>query len=141
MILPDINLLLYATYQSFAEHEEAKKWWDGALSSSQVVLLGHVVVLGFIRLATNAKIFDGAMTTDEAIDVVDSWLAQPNVSWATPAADHWSNWKDTLRLGAASSLSTDAHIAALAADYGVPVYSTDSDFLRFKNIRHINPIS
>ena len=39
-----------------------------------------------------------------------------------------------------SSLTTDAHIAALASEYGMVVYSNDADFTRFPNIKVINPL-
>lgn len=38
-------------------------------------------------------------------------------------------------------LTTDAHIASLAIEYGYAVYSTDNDFKRFTGIRHINPLT
>jgi len=34
MILPDINLLVYAVDESSQFHESSRDWWDGLLSSS-----------------------------------------------------------------------------------------------------------
>lgn len=39
-----------------------------------------------------------------------------------------------------SNLTTDAHIAALAADYGLIVHTNDADFSRFPGIQCINPL-
>ncbi len=39
-----------------------------------------------------------------------------------------------------SNLTPDAHIAALASQYGMVVYSNDADFTRFPNIKVINPL-
>ena len=36
---------------------------------------------------------------------------------------------------------TDAHLAALAVEHGATVYTTDRDFLRFPNVRVVNPIA
>ncbi|MDA0838849.1 MAG: PIN domain-containing protein [Planctomycetota bacterium] len=141
MICPDINLLLYATFATYPEHARAKAWWDGVLSSSQQVRLGHVVVLGFIRISTNRRVFAIPLTTAQAIDVADGWLQQPNVELIPPANAHWVNLKTMLvEANAGSNLTTDAHIAALAADYGLVVHSNDTDFARFPNIKVSNPL-
>jgi len=141
MICPDINLLLYAVFSSYPQHQKAKTWWDGVLSGSQSVSIGHVVILGFVRISTSARVFTKPLTTEQAISVVDGWLAQPNVELIGPAESHWDNLKAMLRGGnAGSTLTTDAHIAALAADYGLVIYSNDTDFARFPHIESINPL-
>lgn len=141
MICPDINLLLYATISSFPQHTNAKRWWDGLLSSAQPVSIGHIVVLGYLRIATNARVFSNPLTMEQATSVIDSWLAQPNVELRAPAESHWDNLKSMLAASnAGSNLTTDAHIAALAADYGLVVHSNDTDFSRFPNIKIVNPL-
>lgn len=141
MICPDINLLLYATFDSFPRHFDAKTWWDGLLSSSQGVRLGHVVVLGFIRMSTNRSMFSPPLTMQQAIQVVDGWLQQPNVEMIGPSDRHWNNLKTMLvSANAGSNLTTDAHLAALAADYGLVIYSNDTDFGRFANVQWRNPL-
>ena len=52
MIIPDLNLLLYAEVHAFAVHAIARRWWEGALNGSRQVGLAPVVVFGFIRIAT-----------------------------------------------------------------------------------------
>jgi len=142
VICPDINLLLYATFTAYPEHARAKAWWDGVLSSSQQVRLGHVVVLGFIRISTHRRVLTVPLTTAQAILVVDGWLQQPNVEIIAPANAHWDNLKAMLLQGnAGGNLTTDAHIAALAADYGLVVHSNDTDFARFPNVKVVNPLA
>lgn len=78
---------------------------------------------------------------DQAIDIVNSWLGQPNVQMVSPSESHWQALKEMLKSGViGSSLTTDAHIAALASEYGMVVYSNDADFARFPNIKAINPL-
>lgn len=141
MICPDINLLLYSTFSSYPQHASAKAWWDGVLSSTNSVRIGHVVILGFLRIATNARVFSTPLTIEQAVQVVDAWLDQPNVELIAPAVAHWDNFKTMLASGAVGgNLTTDAHIAALASDYGLVIYSNDTDFARFPNIKVINPL-
>lgn len=62
MICPDVNLLLYATFSSYPQHQKAKQWWDVVLSGSRTVCLGYVVVLGFVRISTHPKVFVSPLT-------------------------------------------------------------------------------
>ncbi len=141
MTCPDVNLLLYATFTSYSQHAAAKEWWDGVLSSTRPVRLGHVVILGFIRLSTHSRVFRSPLTLEQALNVVDGWLAQPNVEMISPANTHWDNLKIMLTAGATGgNLTTDAHIAALAADFGLVIYSNDTDFSRFPHVKVINPV-
>jgi predicted nucleic acid-binding protein len=78
---------------------------------------------------------------DQATGVVSGWLAQPNVRLIAPAATHWENLKAALAAGnCGSNLTTDAHLAALAADYGLVIHSNDTDFARFPDLKWVNPI-
>ena len=42
---------------------------------------------------------------------------------------------------AVANLVTDAHLAALALEYGCELNSTDSDFSRFPGVRWRNPLT
>ena len=141
MICPDVNLLLYAVFSTYPQHPKAKAWWDGVLSSPQPISIGHVVVLGFIRVSTSPRVFSRPLTIEKAVEVVDGWLSQPNVELIAPAENHWDNLKTMLASGnAGGNLTTDAHIAALAADFGLVIYSNDADFARFPGIKCVNPV-
>jgi hypothetical protein len=37
-------------------------------------------------------------------------------------------------------MSPDAHLAALAIEHGLELFSTDSDFARFEGLRWKNPL-
>ena len=43
--------------------------------------------------------------------------------------------------GVHGNLVPDAHLAALAVEHGLTLYSTDGDFARFHGLRWINPIA
>jgi predicted nucleic acid-binding protein len=42
--------------------------------------------------------------------------------------------------GTAGNLTSDAHVAALALEYGCTVVSADNDFRRFSGVTHLNPL-
>lgn len=66
MIIPDINLLLYAYDSASPYHAKAVGWWQSCLSGTEPVGLLHVVVFGFVRIATSARAFSSPLTPSES---------------------------------------------------------------------------
>ena len=59
-----------------------------------------------------------------------------------PGPGHWAILKSLVRqVGTAGSLTTDAHIAALALEHGCTICSADNDFKRFPGVTHVNPLA
>ena len=79
MIIPDINLLLYAYDSASPFHRTAAAWWQECLSGTEPVGLPSVVIFGFVRISANARAFQRPMTASEAAGHVRSWLAQSSV--------------------------------------------------------------
>ena len=142
MIVPDINLLVYAYDATSIFHDKARAWWEKCLSGTERVGLPHVVIFGFVRVVTNTRVFQQPMTPSEAANHVRMWLAQPN----TQVLD--SNPRDIEEvlkllesLGTAGNLVTDAQIAVLTADHGAVLHTSDTDFVRFPILRWFNPLT
>lgn len=141
MIFPDVNLLLYAEVLAFPQHVRARAWWEGLLSGDREVAIALPVVFGFVRLATSPRVLDIPMAVDVALDRVLGWLGLPHVHLATPGPRHLEIAFSLLRLaGAATNLTTDAQLAALAIEHQGEVHSNDTDFGRFPRLRWVNPI-
>ena len=142
MILPDVNLLVYAVDERSPFHLRARRWWDGVLSSTEAVGLCYPSVLGFIRLTTNRRVFESPLGVDDALQFTTSWLEQPNASLLVPTTRHWPILSALLRSATSgANLTTDAHIAAHAIEHGCTLYSNDRDFGRFEGLRWKNPLS
>ena len=140
MLIPDANVLLYAVNADVEQHAEAKAWLDGALSRREAVGFGWVVLLAFIRISTRAGIFDRPLTTDEAMGIVEAWLAQASAVVAEPTTRHAAILRGLLdEVGAGGNLVTDAHIAALAVEHAAEIATYDSDFDRFPGVRWRRP--
>jgi uncharacterized protein len=141
MILPDLNLLIYAYNSDAPHHEPAKAWWEAALSTERPVLLGWAVILGFIRLMTHRSVLVRPLETSLAVAHVRSWLERPNVEIVDPGPRHLEILAGLLHsAGAAGSLTTDAHLAALAVEQRAELCSNDADFARFPGLRLLNPL-
>lgn len=142
MIVPDINLLLYAYDAGSRFHAKAAGWWQSCLSGAEPVGLLHVVVFGFVRIATNARAFLNPMTTEEAASHVRAWLEQPPVQVLDPGPDHISHTLKLLHaLGTAGNLVSDAQMAALVIEHDGVLHTADTDFARFQGLRWLNPIT
>ena len=142
MIIPDINLLLYAYDAASPFHAKAAAWWQACLSGVEPVGLPQVVVFGFVRVGTNARVFQRPLTPAEAAGHVRNWQGQPVVKLLESSPDHVERvLKLVESLGTAGNLVTDAQLAAIAIEYGAVLHTTDSDFVRFQDLRWLNPIT
>ena len=90
MMLPDVNLLLYAVDETGPFHAQARRWWDDTLSSTAEVGLCYPSILGFIRLTTNRRVFASPLSIGDAVHRVQTWLDQPNVVLLAPTPRHWA---------------------------------------------------
>ncbi len=141
MILPDVNLLIYAVDRDSPHHDAAREWLETAFSSGEQLLLPWVTILGFLRITTRKGAFAHPITVESAFSFVKGWLDHPAVSIAHPGPEHLRILRRLLRqVGTAGDLTTDAHLAALAIEYDAELYSSDRDFARFPGLRWKNPL-
>lgn len=141
MIIPDVNMLLYATISGYPQHARARAWWERSVNSGDIIGLTAPSVFGFLRISTNGRILESPMTVFEATGTVMAWLEEPNIESLTHTPATLKIAFDLLRtVGAAGNLTTDAHIAAYALEYRAEVHSNDTDFARFADVTWINPL-
>lgn len=142
MIVPDINLLIYATYKDSPHHAKAWSWLEGILNGDEPVGLPWTSVLGFIRVTTNARIMSQPWTVNDAMATVSEWYARRIVTPVDPGADHWRILSSLLTdAGRGANLITDAHLAALCIERGATLHTADGDFSRFRGLRWCNPLT
>lgn len=140
MILPDVNILIHAINADSPKNEYIHSWWDKCLMGTKPVYLTWIVILGFLRISTNPRLFNSPLTIDEAAGYIRSWLRQPPVRIITPSEGHWEMVESLLKqAGTAGDLTTDAHLAALALEWDCTLFSTDTDFARFQGLKWRQP--
>ena len=142
MKLVDANLLLYAVDEASPHHAVAKPWLEEQLSGPETIAFAWAVLLAFVRLVTNPRIFAAPLTAEDALELVDDWLEQPSATVVHPTDRHAKLLRELLRaLGTAGNLTSDAHLAALAIEHGADLCSADGDFARFPRVRWLNPLA
>jgi hypothetical protein len=141
VIVPDVNLLVYAYNEDVPQHVRAKAWWEDALSSDERVGMPWTVALSFLRLCTGRRILRFPMTHCDALDHIESWLSRPNVVVIEPGPNHLQHVRRFLdEAGVAGALTSDVHLAALALEHNAALHSSDADFSRFSGLRWVNPL-
>lgn len=95
-------------------------------------------LLGFVRLVTDQRIFANPMSPASAWAQVEEWLRLPNVFTPEPTQRHSEFLRSVMREAGRSDLVPDAHLAALAIEYGLTLQSTDLGFARFSGLK--NPL-
>ena len=142
MILVDVNLLLYATNVSASQHGAAREWLDRQLVETPRVGLPWATLLGFLRLATNARVVTRPLTMPAAWRQVSQWLECEPVWIPLPTERHADVLGKLLAEPSVyGNLVPDAHLAALAIEHGLTLYSTDGDFARFPELKWLNPLA
>jgi toxin-antitoxin system PIN domain toxin len=142
MIIPDINLLIYAHNEMARDHAKAREWWEGLLNGRVSVGLPWISISGFVRLMTHSRVMARPMEVGQAVDCVRGWLEREPVRILHPGAKFEGLFLDYLRtLGAAGNLTTDAQLAALAVEHQAELHSADADFHRFAGLRWRNPLA
>jgi toxin-antitoxin system PIN domain toxin len=141
VILIDANLLIYAYDASSPQHERARAWLEDVLSRSRPVRFAWMTILAFLRITTNHRAFANPLSTAEAVANVSAWLAQPAAGVVEPGEHHWRLMCTLLPVAQARGpLVMDAHLAALAIEYGAVLYTADRDFSRFPDLNTVNPL-
>jgi toxin-antitoxin system PIN domain toxin len=141
MILPDVNLLVYAYNRDARQHAAARAWWERLLTSTEPVALPWAVSCGFIRLMTHPTVLLRPLDPSRAVAHVRAWLDRPNVEVLDPGPRHLELLGQLLgELGVGGNLTTDAHLAALAIEHQCELHSNDADFGRFSGLRWLDPL-
>jgi hypothetical protein len=142
VIVPDVNLLVYAHNRAAAGHDRARAWWEDLVERDQPIGLAWAVMLGFVRLTTHPSVLTSPLPPTDALDRVRGWLDEPNVRIVEPGPRHLDLLTELFRAtGVGGSLTTDTHLAALAIEHQAELHSSDGDFARFPGLRWRNPLA
>jgi toxin-antitoxin system PIN domain toxin len=141
MIVVDANLLIYSYDTGSANHAKSREWVEEIFSGAEAVGLPWQTVCAFLRVVTNRRLPGPRLTVEQATQVVDAWLEQPNVRILAPGDEHWAVLKRTIIEGRTSGpLVSDAELVALTVEYGGVLYSADRDFGRFQGLKWVDPL-
>jgi len=141
VILPDVNVLVYAFRQESVQHTAYADWLTRLVAGEDELALNDQVLGGFLRIVTSRRIYADPAPTATALAFVDALRAARRARWL-PAGD--AAWE---RLGSlvatdrqiAGNLVPDAVLAAVALAHGCRLATADRGFARFPALRFFDP--
>jgi hypothetical protein len=140
MQIPDINALLYAHRPDFPQHERYRAWLADVLNGVAGYGVVDIVTLGFLRIATNPRIFTQPTPLAHALRFVEVLCGRPQAVQVFPGPRHWAIFEQMCRrIGATGADTTDAYLAALAVEHGHELVTEDGGFKRFPELRTVRP--
>ncbi len=141
MILPDVNVLVYAFHRDTSEHQPFADWLDSVIADAEPLLLPDVVLTGFLRVTTHRRIFSDPAPMPAALAFAETLRTSPANSSLNGTDATWRQLAQFAKNDShiAGNLVPDAWIASLALTYGARVATADAGFARFDNLIWFNP--
>lgn len=140
MILPDVNVLLYAFRDDSADHARYRAWLEGVVNGAEAYGMSSQVLCSVARIATHPRIYVSPSRLEDALAFARVLLEQPHCTVVQPGVRHFSIFEDLCRKATANgNLVQDAWFAALAVESGCEWVTTDGDFARFPGLRWRRP--
>jgi uncharacterized protein len=141
VILPDVNVLVYAHREDTAHHAACHAWLEAAMNADQAYGMAELVLSGFVRVVTHPRIFARPSMLDQALSFVADVRDQPHCVLVRPGPRHWSIFEHLCRVAQVKgNLVPDAYLAALAIESGCEYITTDRDFSRFPGLSWRHPL-
>jgi toxin-antitoxin system PIN domain toxin len=136
MVLPDVNVLIYAFRTDVPEHAMCRRWLDGIISGDALFGLSPLALGAVIRVSTNRRAFGAPSITEDAFGFCEELLGQPHCQIVEPGDRHWGIFKRLcVETGTVGRRVTDAWYAALAIEWGCEWITCDRDFARFPGLK------
>jgi toxin-antitoxin system PIN domain toxin len=136
MILPDVNVLIYAFRKDVPQYAICRPWLDEVISGDARFGVSPVVLSAVVRLTTSPRIYKTPSAIEEAFGFCEDLLGQPHCQVVEPGERHWDIFKRLcIEADIRGPRVTDAWFAALAIEWGCDWITLDRDFARFPGLK------
>ena len=141
MILPDVNILLYAYRADTPNHRTIFSWLKSEVGSGLPFGLSDQILAGFLRIVTHPRIFNPPSPLKSAQKFADELRGQSNCVQVNPGENQWRIFSELcVKADARGNLLQDAWFAALAMEHGCEWITTDRDYGRFPGLKWRHPL-
>lgn len=136
MILPDVNVLLYAFRKDVAQHAICRPWLDRIILSDTRFGMSRLALAAVIRVSTDRRIYATPSALEDVVGFCEDLLGQPNCQVVEPGERHWDIFKRLcVETNTRAAMVTDAWYAALAIESGCEWVTFDRDYARFPGLK------
>jgi hypothetical protein len=142
MLLPDVNVLVYAHRPDSVNHPAYARWLTDLVTGREPFGLSELVASGFLRVVTSRRIFREPTPPLLARQYLDQLIARPGCRLLRPGPQHLSIFRELCDVtGAAGAFVADVYHAALAIEHGCEWVTSDGDFARIPGLRWRHPLA
>ena len=142
MILPDVNVLIYAFRQDVPQHAVCNSWLQRTVDGDSSFGISPLALGAVVRVTTNPRSFKEPSTHEEAFRYCDYLLESSNCRLVEPGERHWEIFKRLcIETDTRGPLVTGAWLAALAIEWGCEWITLDRDYARFSGLKWRPPES
>ena len=135
MILPDVNVLVYAFREDSPEHRKCRPWLESVVRGEMAYGMSPQVLGAVVRIVTHPRIFVPPTPLEQALAFANLLMDQPHCQVIQPGPRHREIFYGLCRRARAlGSLVPDAWFAALAIESGCEWITTDRDYARFEGV-------
>ncbi len=141
MIVPDVNVLIRAYRPDANDHELHKSWLDPLAGGAAELGLVDLVLLGFLRIVTNRRVFDPPDPAGDALDFVADLRGRDRARMLNPTEATWTKMREFAATDSQvrANLVPDAWLAATVITYGARLATGDRGFARFPGLDWFDP--
>jgi len=141
VVLPDVNVLVYAHREDSANHAGCRDWLEQLINGDASYGLSELVLSGFLRVVTHPKVFTKPSPLADALAFAEQLRERTNRVPVAPGPRHWDIFRALCNdAETKGNLVPDAYLAAMAIESGCEWITTDRDFSRFKGLRWRHPL-
>ena len=136
MILPDVNVLVYAFRADDPSHHIARAWLNDVITGESRFALSKLALSAVVRITTEPRGHRTPASLADAFGFCEELLLQPHCEIVDPGARHWSIFQQLcISTNTCGRTVTDAWYAALAIEWGCEWVTFDRDFLKFPGLK------
>ena len=135
MILPDVNVLIYAFRPDSPHHAACKPWLDEVVAGESRFGVSLLALSAVVRITTQPRIYREPSSISEVLTYCEALVGKSNCEIIEPGERHWAIFTRLLtETNVRGSRVTDAWFAALAIEHGCTWVTYDRDFARFPGL-------
>lgn len=136
MILPDVNVLIYAFRRDVPQHSLCRLWLDAVIRGDARFGISPLSLSAVVRITTSPRFHPSPTDIDETFRFCDNLLGQPHCHVVEPGERHWDIFQRLcIETDTRGPRVTDVWFAALAIESGCEWITLDRDYARFPGLK------
>ena len=140
MILPDVNVLIYAFRKDVPQHALCRAWLDSVVAGDARFGISPLAWAPWFASPPTRAPTERRARSRTRSGFCDDILGQPHCQVVEPGERHWDIFKRLcIETDTRGPRVTDAWFAALAIEWGCEWITLDRDYARFPGLKFSAP--